>query len=238
MVEIVVADELEQEIWETLIALARERPDGWTLIGAQMVALHGFEAGRERPRLSTDADILVNVRVVPTATKDFSTFLRDFGFDLEEISAEGIGHRFARGQIKLDVLAPDGVGDRANLKTIGTARTIPVPGGTQALNRTELVEVQLGGITGPVPRPSLVGAILIKARAVDVDDLPDAQRQDLAFLLSLVADPIRLVAEMTDTERGWLRKRSELKDQGHSAWGELPADRNDDAYAAFSTFVG
>ena len=60
----------------------------------------------------------------------------------------------------------------------------------QALERTELVSVEFGTSRGLVPRPSLLGAIVAKAVAVDVDDLPDAQRLDLALLLSLVDDPV------------------------------------------------
>lgn len=60
---------------------------------------------------------------------------------------------------------------------------MPVPGGTQALRRTELVEVAIGAHRGQIPRPSLLGALIIKARAVEVDDVPENQREDVAFLL-------------------------------------------------------
>jgi type IV secretory pathway TrbD component len=66
----------------------------------------------------------------------------------------------------MDVLAPDNVGPRANLTTTPPGRTVEVPGGTQALHRVEEVEVVLaGGSRGLVPRPDLLGAIVIKAGA-------------------------------------------------------------------------
>lgn len=232
MVEILPADELDEEIWSTLVDLSAQRPEGWTLVGAQMVALHGFEAGRERVRASTDADILVNVRIIPAATREFSTHLQDTGFNLESVSAEGVGHRFVRGVVRIDLLAPDGLGARADVTTVPPARTVQVPGGSQALRRSESIVVQLDDRRGEIPRPNLAGALLVKARAVDIDDLPDAQRRDLVFLLSLVRDPDKLRDEISKAEKRWLRERAELRDRGHQAWRILTREQADDAYAA------
>ncbi len=65
--------------------------------------------------------------------------------------------------------------------------------------------------------PSLLGAILVKARAIAVDDEPQAQRTDLAFLLSLVPDPDLLTLEMSTAERRWLRRHAEFADSD-SPW--------------------
>jgi hypothetical protein len=57
----------------------------------------------------------------------------------------------------------------------------------------------------------LLGAIVVKAEAVGVDDAKENQRQDLAFLLSLVVDP-RAMAERLDMEYGGRKAQaSELK---------------------------
>lgn len=92
--------------------------------------------------------------------------------------------------MSVDVLAPEGLGPRTDLTTTPPGRTLQVAGGTQELERTELLPVVFGDQQGFVPRPSLLGAIIGKAVAVDVHDVPDAQRLDLALLLSLVDDPI------------------------------------------------
>lgn len=94
--------------------------------------------------------------------------------------------------MSVDVLAPEGLGSRTDLTTTPPGRTLQVGGGTQALERTELVPVRFGDREGHVPRPSLLGAMIGKAIAVDVDDVPDAQRFDLAMLLTLVDDPMAL----------------------------------------------
>ncbi len=49
------------DMWRAAIDLAQREPRGWTLIGAQMVALHGLERGQIPPRASVDLDALVDV---------------------------------------------------------------------------------------------------------------------------------------------------------------------------------
>lgn len=81
-----------------------------------------------------------------------------------------------------------------------------------------MVSAESESRAGSLPRPNLLGAILVKARAVEVDDLPDAQREDLAFLLSLVSDPYEMRGELSRNERRWLRRRRELLDAGAATW--------------------
>jgi len=211
------------EGWLALLDLTQAHPTGWTLIGAQMVALHAAEQGRTGPRQSLDLDILVNARLLADGTEHVARSLLNLGFDLDGQDAFGVGHRFRRGRATIDVLAPDGLSDRTRIVTVAPARTISVPGGTQALARSEVVGVQIGERRGSIPRPSLLGAILIKARAVSVDDVPEAQRIDLAFLLALVENPRSLRAELRGKERTWLLERAELLDPAHPAWRAVDA---------------
>jgi hypothetical protein len=128
--------------------------------------------------------------------------LEDLGFTLEGASSDDVGHRFARGSTRIDLLAPDGVGSRADLRVQGSTRTVMVPGGTFALARTELVDIEAAGRTGRVPRPDLVGAITIKAIAAHADSRgKERHRVDLALLLSLVPDPILLANILSAKQR-------------------------------------
>lgn len=217
-------------MWTSLIDLVRRQPSGWTLVGAQMVALHALEKGQSPLRASEDADVLVDVRAVQDGTERLSCTLEEAGFDLDGASPTGLGHRFTNGIVRVDVLAPDGLGPRAKLTTIPPAHTLPVPGGSQALRRSEPVDVRLGGAKASLPRPNLLGAILIKARAIDVDDAKESQRQDLAFLLGLVEDPRVLAEDLRKRERGWLKARTDLLDRSARAW--RAASNAEDAYRA------
>ena len=74
---------------------------------------------------------------------------------------------------------------------------------------------------GHVPVPSLLGAILVKVRAIGVDDKPEAQRRDVGFLLSLVDDPDSLTEAMAPSERRWLRKHVYFADSSHESYATL-----------------
>ncbi len=227
----------DDQLWSALVELAGMGPGSWTLIGGQMVFLHAMEHGAAPPRVSTDIDVLVNVRVVTGGVRKFVAAIEVVGFELAGVSPEGIAHCYRRDGVTIDVLAPEGLGPRVDLTTTPPGRTLQVPGGTQALERTELVPVVVGDHQGMVPRPSLLGAIVGKAAAVGVDDLPDAQRLDLALLLSLVDDPLALAAQLTRKDRQRLRSRSEMADADQRAWASLPDDAADRARAAFRLLV-
>ncbi len=240
MVDLTGLDPLSGAVWDTLLDLADLQPDGWTLVGAQMVILHGLQRGRTLARSTIDADVLVDVRVLRGGTARMSQLLLDRGFELDGVDAFGVGHRFKGGMVRIDVLAPDGLG--SNLPrlttTVPPARTVSVPGGTQALHRTRKVEVSWGTRVGAIPCPDLLGAILVKARAVDVDDVPEAQLADLAFLLTLVDDPRELVAQLRGKERTWLRRRTELMDRRCRAWRSLTEGDADDGHIALRILAG
>ena len=55
-------------------------------------------------------------------------------------------------------------------------------------------------------RPSLLGAILLKARALHVHSRPNDQREDLVLLLSFVPDPSALAGELKGNESKWLKE--------------------------------
>jgi hypothetical protein len=162
--------------------------------------------------------VLVDVRVLQDGTRRLSRVLQEAGFALTEITTDGRGHRFSDRTMLIDVLAPDGLGPRADVTTVPPARTIPVPGGSPALDRTERVDVEIAATTGVLPRTNLLGALLIEWRAVDVDDAPENQRRDVAFLLSPVDDPRELAGQRRRGERVPLRRRAELFDPGQLAW--------------------
>lgn len=222
----------DDELWDTLIELSEVRPGEWTLIGGQMVFLHAIENDATPPRISTDLDVLVNARITGRPIAAFAAGLENLGFEQDGISPDGIAHRYRRNRVTIDVLAPEGLGERTDLTTTPPGRTLQVPGGTQALDRTELLPVATSNRAGHVPRPSLLGAVVGKAMAVAVDDVPDAQRLDFVFLLSLIVDPFAIADQLTTKDRRRIRARKELIEGEHRVWTELDDDARDRAQAA------
>jgi hypothetical protein len=199
-------DPAEQRLWQTVAAIAQQLGDDerWCLVGGLMVALFAMQAA-QRPRATTDIDVLANARASPSGTTWAARRLEELGATLTNV--DGLdgqrGFRFQLdGQI-IDVLAPDGLGKAA--RTAGKLETIQIPGGTQALERIEVVEIVLAGVASPVRRPTLLGALLLKARALPVHSRPEDQREDIITLLALVEDPDAMRPSLTQAERRWLR---------------------------------
>lgn len=199
-----------------------------------MVQLHAAERGLTVPRTSFDADALADARD-RKGTRRVSHALTAMNFTLDPPTAFGLGHVFRRGNVEIDVLAPDGLNTKERRITVPPAYTVQVPGGTQALRRSEFISVRLGRHRGRLPRPDLLGAILVKARAVDVDDVPDNQRVDLALLLSLVDDADALGAQLRGRERSWLIKRSEMNAGSAAWWQPLSADARQQGLSRFAS---
>lgn len=218
MIDIPELGDANHETWAVLIELTKEPPAPWALIGAHMVAAHAWQRGRDLLRTTRDADVIANVRAVTNATAALSERLLEFEFELEDASRLGQGFRFRRGDVAIDVLAPDGVGAKAKLTTVAGAHTVQVPGGTQAIARSGPVAVRSRDLEGRIPVPNLLGALLVTVRAIAVDDAPDDKRRDAALLLSLVDDPSELYGDLRPSERAWLREHPNLGDPRSEAW--------------------
>ena len=220
MIDLPLLEALESALWDALLDIADKMPSGWTLIGGQMVLLHGLEKGRVPPRVSDDLDLVVDVRVRPHVLAPMVAALVDLGFETTGVSADGVAQRFVRGDVAVDLVVPDGVGERVDLRTIGAGVTVEVGGGTFALERSGPLEVRTGNRTGEVPRPDLAGAVLIKAVAVKRDRKrgPERHLRDLAFLLSLVEDPLALRSALGSRKRRQIGAVSQLADPEHEAW--------------------
>lgn len=175
--------------WHGLLDLHERVPTGWTLVGGQLVHLHCAERNHQPERPTDDIDAVVDVRAARDMLTTFTRALLDLGFS-PDISGDGLQHRWRRDQAQIDVLLPDGVGERAAGRPgAGGAPSLPTPGGTQALARSGPVRVDLEGRAGVVRRPNLVGALVMKAAAHTAagDAGRGRHRLDFVTLAALVA---------------------------------------------------
>ena len=233
-----------KRLWEKTIELADELGEGarWTLIGGLMVQLHAFEHQSDA-RLTTDIDVLGDARRRPSMTQSIAELLQRWGGKMRPppTSNENLGYQFdVDGEI-IEVLGSDGV--KSNPRTIGKYTTFQVPGGTQALSRSEVVGVSIGGQPAvSVRRPDLLGAILIKARVVAKKRRKKfaSDRQDLVRLLSFVDDPRALAVdgELKNTEKRWLRNVEKKIDFADPALSALfPPETLERAMLAFRLLI-
>jgi len=222
-VRIVALGDVDTRLWSLTKEVASILGDlPWVLIGGQMVAAIEAEHGAAVGRTTVDVDTLVDVRAATNATLLAAHGLMEAGF-VPERQGDDLTYRFIRGGDVVDVLAPDHVGERADIRTLPPGTTIEVAGGRQALDRRRTFQVAIGDDIFDLPVPTLLGAIVMKARATASSRSGEEKhRRDLARLLALVGDPAQLRAQMSLKERGYLRSRAELRDPEHPAWRGIP----------------
>ncbi len=199
-----------RRLWAKTLELAEAFGSAgqWALIGGLMVQLHSYEHNSDT-RPTIDIDFLGDSRRRLGTTQRIATIIEGLGGEMTRPSpgAEYLGYQFEVDGEIVEVLGSDRA--RADPKTTGNFITIRVPGGSQALRRTETVLVSLDGAPAvALRRPNLLGAILIKACAVATKRRGRfaSDRQDLIRLLSLAEDPRALAAEgdLRRGERKWL----------------------------------
>ncbi|MHA3838279.1 hypothetical protein ACXR8F_21405 [Terrabacter sp. AAH1] len=193
--------------WLALMDLHDAVREGWTLVGGQLVHLHCAERGASPERATTDADTVVDVRMAPGMLETFTRALQGLGFT-PDTSGDGLQHRWRREEAQVDVLLPDGIGERATSRLgVGGAPTLSTPGGTQALARTSAVSVEVDGRVGTVLRPNLLGALVMKAAAHDAvgDAARGRHRSDFVVLAGLLGRRDITSEALTKKDRQRLR---------------------------------
>lgn len=229
------------ELWHTLLDLGESLDVPWALIGGQMVLLHALEHGQVPPQISQDGDVIADIRAVPGALTRVVAGIENLGFSLQSISADGLAHRYFRAAkprpVVIDVLAPEGLGERADLTTTPPGRTIEVPGGTQALSRAERITVVHEGRRGKIPRPTLLAAIVGKAAATALPG-PERHYRDLALLCALVPDPFDVAEKLTRKDRQRVRMASKLLGDTHPAWALVPDSIRSSGQIAYGILHG
>jgi hypothetical protein len=219
-------------LWETIMDLGQALSAAkWMLVGGQMVMLHGLIAGRVMTRASNDIDVLAAVLLPPAKPKlsDCVRTVKGLGFEPLEANEPDLLHRFvhpADGLI-IDILAPDHQSWPPIIKR--PRATVRIDGGTQALQRAQLVRVTKGSRTVEIAIPSLLGALILKAAAFRTEKLrPERHVSDAAFLASLITDPIGVKAQFKGSDyRRILFLDKKLADPEHFAWTALGEYRED-----------
>lgn len=211
-----------------------------------MVWLLAAEHGVNPPRATDDMDIAVDIQSDKTNLRRICEWLEAHDLSLEGISTDGIGHRYTSrsnvevGQVSFDVLAPDHIGLRADLVTTPPARTLQAPGARLALKSAESIPIQVEHQTGYVLRPTLIAAIMIKAAATTISGRPNPGRDwsDVAFLLTLINEPLSLARSLSSNDRRRLRRVEALLDPSHSAWQMLGQESAKRGSTALEFLIG
>lgn len=125
----------------------------------------------------------------------------------------------------IDLLLPEGLERQRKQPITATGRPgLAIEGGNQALLRAQRLPVRIGARVGYVRRPSLLGALVIKAAALSTDNRNlDRHREDLALLgqVALITGFRLLDIEATPHDRKRLRSALEGMPRDHLVWGRI-----------------
>lgn len=216
-------------------------PSTWTLIGGLMVQLHGVAAGLPVVRPTNDVDVLLHVESGQGRAAEVIRGLEQLGYQLAPSidPRTGAAHRFVRGSAVVDlvtsvvdVVAADHAAPKS-LERIRGYDLVRVEGGTQALRRTVLAELEISGEGATtVSVPDAFGALILKAAAHKADTR-DRNRHltDAAVLLACV-DPFEERTRSGSDRSRLLHLREHLADPYAPAWLQLPEDARRNGQAA------
>ena len=128
--------ERQRQSWLGLLDVAADFPNGWCLVGGQMVHLYCQERGFSPSRPTNDGDVVLDVRAQPNVLRDFTGALAAVGFTSAGISPEGHQHRWVRDRASIDLLIPQHLGRAAGSRTgITGGTTLATPEAQQAIKR-------------------------------------------------------------------------------------------------------
>lgn len=195
-------------MWSTLLDFEAADPPPWVLVGGQMTALHLAEHGVTAYRPTDDGDVVVGVWTRRDALRSTAFYLTNHGFN-ETRTNDGYGYRFTRDRTVIDVMIPEGLDRQRRYPTTTSGRPgLAADGGNQALIRAERLPVDLGGRTGYVRRPNLLGALVAKAHARIVDGRdPERHAQDLIALAGVaLRDPRAVISQARPDDRRVVRR--------------------------------
>jgi hypothetical protein len=167
VIDVPVTSAGQEASWHALLKLHDAVPDAWVLVGGQMVHLHAAERDYRFVRPTDDADAVLDVKLKPTILHDVTAALVVMGFTSAGVSPSGMEHRWVRGEAQIDVLIPQGLGERLLAKVLGVSGspTVETPAGQIVVDLAEVVDVRVGTRAGSVCRPTLLGSLIAKAAA-------------------------------------------------------------------------
>jgi hypothetical protein len=230
--------ERQRQSWIGLLDVAADFPNGWCLVGGQMVHLYGQERGFSPSRPTNDGDVILDVRAQPDVLRDFTRALAAVGFTSAGVSPDGHQHRWVRDRASIDVLIPQGLGPAAgSRKGITGGTTLATPGAQQAMKRSEPVTVQVDEAVGTIRRPSMLGALVAKAAAFSVPSDPAKERHlmDFATLAAMTRGSDRIGQQLTARDRHYLAPMLVALDNSRRLWASMEgAERGVLALAAIT----
>lgn len=215
--------------WPNVFELARVLDaDNWTLVGGVMVQAHAIAHGSPVTRPTDDLDILLHIEIDTTIAAEARGRITSLAYELREPAdprrKDSPHYRYERpsalGVEKIDVMTADHSAPRVRQRLRGRPM-FTVEGGTQALRRTMIYEIDAGGAESyAISLPDELGALVLKGAAHLADNRDrDRHLQDAAVLAACITDHAAELGRLTGSDRKRIaHSAGQLSDVRHPAW--------------------
>lgn len=210
--------------WSTLFeVIAATDINEWILVGGLMVQLHAFRANIPPSRITKDVDMVVDVVSAKASIQAISGQLRTSGFEGEVPQTKSApAYRFSRGKEQIDLMVPDELPPRIKPRLM-MRDAFGVVAGRQAIRRRDTFVVRSGAETAALSSPDVLGALIVKGAANQVDQRDGGRHlEDAALLLASIVAVGKLdLVNLSKNDRKHLVRVATMLPDSAAAWRQL-----------------
>lgn len=208
--------------WKTVLDIAEIIPSkSWVLVGGLMTQAHAEFAGLES-RATSDVDLLVDLLAKSSRASAVVRALEQIGFEPQEPGLKGSAfHRMVKDDLIVDILVADHLpSGKQKAARVNRWPMLEAPGGAQAIERKEQIEVTSNERSATIYIPNLLGALVLKCAAYATDKRdPHRHLEDVAVLASIATNHAEILQQLHGSDKKRLHKAAQaLADPNEPAW--------------------
>lgn len=210
--------------WSTLFeVIAATDINEWTLVGGLMVQLHAYRANIPPSRTTKDVDMVVDVLTAKASIQAVAGQLQSIGFEgVVPLTPKTPAYRYTRDKEQIDLMVPSELPPRIQPRLMRRP-AFGVVAGRQAVRRRDTFIVRSGAETVTLGAPDVLGAIIAKGAAHEVDQRNRGRHlEDAALLLASIQAVGQLELDgLSKNDRKRLGRVATMLPDNAAAWREL-----------------
>lgn len=222
--EIDIGDDDLLPPWSTLFeVVAATDVNEWILVGGLMVQLHAYRNKILPSRTTKDVDMVVDVVTGKASIQAIAGQLQAIGFEgVVPLAPKTPAYRYIRGKEQIDLMVPSDLPPKLQPRLM-MRPAFGVVAGRQAVRRRDTFIVRSGAGTVTFGAPDVLGAIVGKGAAYEIDQRDRGRHlEDAALLLASIQAVGQLQLDgLSKNDRKHLVRVATMLPDDAAAWREL-----------------
>lgn len=192
---------------------------------------------------TTDADFLLNILTYDRIATQMESYLATMGYRLQKDALTKYATRFENpAHDKVDILVTDYLYGKKKREgaTLSGMRLCGMPGGGQAIKRSMRLQLRYDQQSASIAIPDLLGALMLKSAAWEVDKTARRDRHliDATLLLSLIDSPDEEAKRLhSSNDRKRILRLHELLAADSDYWSSLDQTHRQDGIDTLDTLT-